>query len=699
MKEKMTSRFSFLNSDLNIEERLDDLMERLALKEKIKLSHGRMIFWTNKIKRLKIPSMKLTDGPHGIGTGAFLLKEMTYYPVAICRAATWNTELSYKFGESIAEEARAIGRHMVLAPGINIIRTPLCGRNFEYQTEDPFLNSKMAVEFIKGVQSKRISACVKHFIANNQEYNRFKVSSEISERALQEIYYPAFKASIEEANAWSVMTCYNKVNGIHGSEHYHLIREILMNEWEFKGFVVSDWFATRYTDTIKCIKAGLSLEMPFPICYRKKKMKNALKTDEELIKIFDDNVKRYLRVAFLVGIFDDINKIPEGVRNTPEHQDLALKIAEEGIVLLKNQDQILPLNKTKIKKLALIGPNLKEKHARGGGSSVVRTKYEITPLKGIKSKCRELNIKLTKSLPKADAVIIFAGLKHAKHMDRENSDREILELPKEQENLINESVKQNKNIIVVIVAGSPIGMNDWIDKVPGVLMMWYAGMESGNAIANILFGDVNPSGKLPITFPKKLQDSPAHKSFRTYPGLKDWSSIQEGDIESLKRNKGLCIKSDHRDQVFYDEGIFVGYRYFETFNVEPLFPFGHGLSYTTFKFSNLSIDKNQISEKEKIYVELDITNTGGRAGAEVVQLYVQDVECSSERPLKELKGFKKVFLEVGQTKRIKFELESKHLSFFDEYLKEWKVEGGKFNFLIGNSSRNIFLEGSIDYKE
>ncbi len=694
----MSAKPSYLNSESKIEERLDDLMKRLTLKEKIKLSHGKLIFWTNRIKRLKLPSMKLTDGPHGIGSGAFLLKEMTYYPVAICRAATWDPELSYKFGESIAEEARAIGRHMVLAPGVNIMRTPLCGRNFEYQSEDPFLNSKMAVEFIKGIQSKRISACVKHFVANNQEYNRFRVSSEISERALQEIYYPAFKASIEEADVWSLMTCYNKVNGIHGSEHYKLVRETLMNKWGFKGFVVSDWFATRYTDTKKCIKAGLTLEMPFAISYRKKKMKNALKTDEELIKIFDDNIRRYLRVAFLVGLLDDTDKIPPGARNTTEHQELALRIAEEGIVLLKNQDQILPIDNEKVKKLALIGPNLKKKHARGGGSSVVRTKYEITPLTGIKSKCKERNIKITKSLPKADAIIIFVGLKHSKHMDRENTDREILDLPKEQENLINESIKLNKKIIVAIVAGCPIGMKNWIDKVPGVLMMWYAGMEGGNAIANILFGDVNPSGKLPITFPKTLQDSPAHKSFKTYPGLKDWSLIQEGDIKSLKSNKGLCIKSDHRDRVFYDEDIFVGYRYYDSFRIDPQFPFGYGLSYTDFKFSNLRIDRIHVTGKEQISIEFDLENAGNRSGSEVAQLYVQDLECTVKRPLKELKAFKKIILNAGEKKKVQFFLEPKDLSFFDEETNEWKLEVGDFNILIGNSSKNILLQGNISYK-
>ncbi|MFX1276525.1 MAG: glycoside hydrolase family 3 C-terminal domain-containing protein, partial [Promethearchaeota archaeon] len=553
------------------------------------------------------------------------------------------------------------------------------------------------VELTKGVQSKRISTCIKHFAANNQEYNRYKISTEVSERALQEIYYPAFKATVKEADAWSFMACYNRLNGIYGCEHYNLIRETLMDEWKFKGFLVSDWFATRFTDTKGCIKAGLSLEMPFAICYRKRRIKKALEKEEKLIDFFNDNIKRYLRVCFLVGMLDKEENIPPGNRNTVEHQNLALKIAEEGIVLLKNQDNILPLDNENIKSIALIGPNLKKKHSRGGGSSTVRAKYEITPLKGMKLKCKEKRIKITKSLSKADAVVIFAGLSHGKYMDRENKDRIILGLPKEQINLINNCVKQNKKTIVVLIGGNPIEMNNWADQVPGIVMMWYAGMEGGNAIANILFGDVNPSGKLPITFPKNLQDSPAHKSFRTYPGLKDWSSIKEGDIEILKHNKGIIIKSNHQDKVYYEEGIFVGYRYFDTFNIDPLFPFGHGLSYTTFEFENLSIDKTQISGEEEFKVELEVKNTGKRAGSEVVQLYIKDVECTSKRPLKELKGFKKVYLEAGDKIKINFELGKKDLIFFDENSKTWKVENGEFLIIIGNSSRNILLEGRINY--
>ncbi len=687
----------FMDPNLDIEKRIDNLLSRLTLDEKISLCSGKRFFWTKPVKRLGIPSFKMTDGPHGVGSGILFLKKMMYFPVAICRTATWNLELSKQFGEALGEEVRSVGYHMILAPGINIQRTPLCGRTFEYQTEDPYLNAKTAVAVVKGVQSKRVGTCIKHFAANNQEYNRFKVSTEVSRRALEEIYYPAFKAAVEEGDAWSVMACYNRLNGTFGCEHYELIRETLINKWGFRGFVVSDWFATRFTRTTECIKAGLTLEMPVAKVYKDKKIKEGLQNGDFTEKELDDNLRRLLRVMFLAGLFDDPESLPIGCRNTPEHKEIARKIAEEGIVLLKNDDNILPLDPSSVKKIAVLGPNANKKMAFGGGSSMVRAKYEITPYKGLKAKCKELKIKLTKSPAKADVVIIFAGLNHGKFMDRENKDRLYLELPKKQIKLIKETAKINPNIIVVLINGSPVAMDDWINEVPAIIEAWYAGAESGNAIASILFGDVNPSGKLPITFPKKLSDSPAHKDFRTYPGLKDWSSAKEGDIIALRKNKGMVIFTDDDDKVYYDEGIYVGYRHFDKNNIEPLFPFGHGLSYTTFDYKNLKLSSNSIKQDEKLTISLDITNSGNRAGAEVVQLYIQDVECSIDRPVKELKGFEKIFLEPGQTQKVEFEVGTDELSFFDEDTESWKVEPGKFKVLIGSSSRDIRLEGEFEY--
>ncbi|MFX0133934.1 MAG: glycoside hydrolase family 3 C-terminal domain-containing protein, partial [Candidatus Hodarchaeota archaeon] len=548
-------------------------------------------------------------------SGTFFREKTTYFPVAICRAATWNPKLSEKFGVAIAQEVRDVGCHMLLAPGVNIQRTPMCGRTFEYQTEDPHLNKVLTVSVVKGLQSQRIAACVKHFVANNQETKRLTVSSEVSERALHEIYFPAFEAAVREADAWSFMSCYNKVNGIYGSENKYILIDKLRDEWGFRGFVVSDWGATTRTESPEsCINNGLTLEMPSAAKFRRSKLRKAFKEGKFTEETLNENIRRLLRVMFLVGLFDDEKTLPKGSLNTPEHQDIARKIAEEGIVLLKNNNNLLPLNMEKLKKIAVIGPNAEQKMARAGGSSMIRALYEITPLKGIEEKCKG-KVEIINAPSEADVAIIVVGLNHDFENDSEGKDRKTFELPVEQIELINKTVKENANTIVVLINGSPIPMDGWIENVPAVVEAWYAGMEGGNAIANVIFGDVNPSGKLPITFPKKLSDSPAHKSTRTFPGFKE-----EINGKWLRR-------------VFYDEGIFVGYRYFDKENIEPLFPFGYGLSYTTFKYENLQISKKTISKNDKITVSCDIINSGERDGTEVVQLYVQDVESSLKRPI------------------------------------------------------------------
>ncbi|MHA1310042.1 MAG: beta-glucosidase family protein [Candidatus Helarchaeota archaeon] len=682
MSSEEISRLPYLDEDLELEKRVDDLLGRMTLEEKIKVLAGKMFFFTKTIKRLGLKSFKMTDGPHGVGAlGTYFKKKTTYFPVAICRASTWNLELSEQFGQALAEEVRAVGRHMILGPAINIHRTPLCGRTFEYQTEDPYLNSELAVAVVKGVQSKRIAACIKHYVGNNQEKWRFNVSSEIDERTLREIYLPAFEASVKNADVWSVMACYNKVNGVHGCENKDILMEKLINDFGFQGFIVSDWFATKFTTTEGCMKAGLSLEMPYRNVYKKAKILEALKSSQITEEILNDRVRRLLRVMFLVGMFDNKEKIPEGSLGTPEHIQIAKKIAEEGIVLLKNENNILPLDISQIKKIAVLGPNANKKFAFSGGSSMIRSIYEVTPLAGLKNKCKD-KIEFVNLPSEADVAIVFAGLNHGKNMDTENSDRLTLDLSSSQIHLIKNTVKNNSNTIVVLLNGSPIAMSDWIEDVPAVIEAWYPGLEGGNVIADILFGDVNPSGKLPITFPKKLEDSPAHKSERTYPGIK----------ERINNSKPL-------KKVFYDEGIFVGYRHFDKNNIEPLFPFGYGLSYTTFKYENLKIKKAEISKNDKIEISVDITNTGNRNGAEIMQIYINDCECSAERPPKELKAFKKVFLEPGEKQTINFELDPNILSFFDPKSNKWIIESGKFKVLVASSSRDIKLEGEIDYIE
>jgi beta-glucosidase len=464
------------------------------------------------------------------------------------------------------------------------------------------------------------------------------------------------------------------VNGIYGSENYNLLRERLMDKWGFRGFIVSDWNATAYTSTEKCVKAGLSLEMPTAKKYNKKNMTKAFNEGKFTIDDINENIRRLLRVMFLVGLFDDENTIPKGSRNTPEHQALARKIAEDGIVLLKNEEDLLPLNIKKIKKLAVVGPNTNfrilgvDKLSRGGSSDNYPP-YEITPLEGLRQKCKD-KVEIIDTPSKADITIVFAGLNHDRGMDSEWEDKDEFGLPIEQVKLIRETIQENPNTIVVLISGSPIAMDDWIDQVPSVIEAWYGGMEAGTAIANVLFGDVNPSGKLTISFPKRLSDSPAHASKRTYPG---------------------------NDKVFYDEGIFVGYRHFDSKNIDPLFPFGYGLSYTTFTYKNLTIDKKKISGDDVLIVSVDIINSGKRVGAEVVQLYIQDIESSAKRPLKELKGFKKVKLNPGEKTNVVFELEKSDLSFYDDVSGKWKVEEGLFNILIGSSSRDIRLQCKIEY--
>jgi beta-glucosidase len=672
--EEELKNLPFMNVNLDLEKRVEDLLSRLTLDEKFKLSSGRLMWHTKPIKRLGVKSFTMYDGPHGVRPDTMGEKKTTYFPSAICRAATWDKDLSYEFGKAIAKEVREVGAHMLLAPGINIQRTPMNGRTFEYQSEDPYLNKILAVATVKGIQSQRIAACVKHYICNNQETNRFTVSSEVGERALQEIYLPAFKATVQEADAWSFMTCYNKVNGIFGSENYNLLRERLMDKWGFRGFTVSDWNATVFTSTEGCVRAGLSLEMPTGKILTKKKLNLSLEEGKFTLEHINDNIRRLLRVMFLVGLFDDQNKLPKGSRNTPEHQKLARDIAEDGIVLLKNENDLLPLNINKVNKLAVIGPTANFRLGEsdilsGGGSSRNFPPYEISPLEGLMKKC-ENKLEIVEDPSKADVTVIFAGLNHTHGMDAEGEDKEEFGLPLNQVKIIKETTQSNPYTIVVLISGSPIDMEDWIEEVPSVVEAWYGGMEAGTAIANVLFGDVNPSGKLTMTFPRKLSDSPAHSSRRSYPG---------------------------NDKVFYDEGIFVGYRHFDTKNIDPLFPFGYGLSYTTFTYENLTINKKQMREDDTIKVSVDITNTGKITGKEIAQLYIQDVESSIERPLKELKGFKKINLKSGQMGTVVFELNRNDLSYYNPIENSWVVEKGIFKILIGSSSKDIRLEGEIEY--
>ena len=676
----MTSNPTYLDEKTKIENRVEDLLSRLTLKEKFMLltSHGRQRLYTTKpIKRLKIPSFKMTDGPLGVAMHSSGRKKNTRFPATVSLAASWNKALMREIGTAMGKEVRAVGRHILLAPGLNIARTPLNGRTFEYFSEDPFLTKELAIPLVEGVQSQGVAACLKHYVANNQEIDRRSSSSEVDERTLNEIYLRAFRAVVKDADPWSVMTCYNMVNGVYGCENKYLLQDLLMDTWGFNGLVMTDWFASRNVETTEgCINAGLTLEMPWPSKYKTKSLEEAYENGRFTDETLDDRVRRNLRVMMRTGLFDSPETFPKGSRNTPEHQDLVRRVAEEGIVLLKNVEDILPLDIDNLERISLHGRNLRRKFGKllSGGSSAVSPPYEVTPLQGMTEKCRG-KVDLFPGDTFADVAVVFAGLDHGRGGDSESMDRESLHLDEEQVNEIKKVASDHHQTVVCLIAGSPIAMNEWIDDVEAVLMCWYGGMEAGHAFANVLFGDVNPSGKLPLTFPKKLEDSPAHSTGnpKNYPG-------------------------DEEKRVYYDEGIYVGYRWFDTKKIEPLFPFGFGLSYTEFEYGPINLNRQTLGKPEdELLVTVDVTNVGKRAGSEVVQVFARDVEASVDRPAQELVGFEKIRLEPSETKTVSVTVKAEDLAFYDALRHDWTLEPGEFKILVARSSRDIVGEVKFSY--
>ena len=655
----------------------ESLVKKLTLEEKFLLLANRsegVYFSSTPIARLGIPSMEMTDGPLGVSWHSSK-RECTRFPATIGLAATWDRSLSRLMGEAIGREARNAGKHLLLAPGVNIHRTPMNGRTFEYMSEDPYLAKEIAIPYVMGVQSQGVGACLKHFAANNQETNRMTSSSEIDERTLHEIYLRAFREVIQRANPWSIMGSYNKINGKYVYEDIELLRHTLMDEWGFKGFVVTDWDATKYMDDAAiCINSGLSLEMPRPHCYKLESLRDAFEKQRFNETRLDDVVKRFLRMFFLAGIIGPQKIIVDQNESFRPHPELARRIAEDGMVLLKNERSLLPINLDKIHKLTLLGPNLDVKLGRPqyGGSSAVVPPYEITPLEGIRERCQQA-VDIVDEASKADVAVVFAGMNHDKGMDAESEDRISFELPKEQVYLIKRIAKDNPDTIVVLVSGSPIGMEEWIGDVPVILEAWYPGMESGRAITNVIFGDSNPSGKLPITFPKRLKDSPAHSVIgtRTYPG--------DDDL-----------------RVYYEEGINVGYRYFDAMRINPQFPFGFGLSYTRFDYENLKVNKQKLEGlNDQLFASVDVTNTGSVRGSEVIQIYSSDNSGLVQRPPKELVGFEKVSLKPNETASISIPIDGRDLAYYDVKKHGWRAASGEFNLLAGISSRCEFLTETI----
>ena len=717
----------YLDDSQPIELRVEDALSKMTLEEKVAMLHAQSKFSSPGVPRLGIPEFWTTDGPHGIrpevkwdewDQAGWTNDSIIAYPALTALSATWNKKMSWNYGKALGEEARYRKKDILLGPGVNIYRTPLNGRNFEYMGEDPFLSSKMVVPYIKGVQSNGVAACVKHYALNNQEQFRHTSNVIVDDRTLYEIYLPAFKAAVQEGDTWSIMGAYDMYKNQYASQNQYLLNDILKKEWGFKGVVISDWGAVN--DTKQAIMNGLDMEFgswtnglsegtsnAYDNYYLAHPYLKLIKSGEVGTKELDDKVRRILRLAFLTTM--NKNK-PFGNIASEEHRAIAKEIGEEGIVLLKNQKNVLPINVAKTKKIAVIGENAIKMMTVGGGSSSLKVKYETLPLDGIKSRFgknaevvfargyvgdvggeyngvktgkdltekrsqAELTKEAVELAKNSDFVIFVGGLNKSDFQDSEGNDRKDMGLPYHQDELISALAKANKNFSVVLVSGNAVEM-PWVKEVPSIVQAWYLGSESGHAIASVLAGDANPSGKLPFTFPVKLEDNSAHQ-LGEYPGNK----------EELAQGKGK--DQQNPINIKYNEGIFVGYRWHDTKNIKPLFSFGHGLSYTTFEIGQAKADKSVITEDETITFTIPVKNTGKKAGAEVVQLYIRDVKSSLPRPLKELKGFEKIYLNPGEQKEVTITIDKSALSFFDPVKHDWVAEPGDFEALIGNSSDAI----------
>lgn len=710
----------YLDKTRPIEERVEDALSRMTRKEKVAMVHAQSRFSAAGVPRLGIPEIWCTDGPHGIRVetqwdawkpAGWTNDSCTAFPALTCLAATWNPEMAALYGKSIGEEARYRKKDVLLGPGVNMLRTPLNGRNFEYMGEDPWLASRMVVPYVKGVQSNGVAACVKHFALNNQEMHRHAANVIVDDRTLYELYLPAFKAAVQEGGAWAIMGSYNLIGGQHGCHNKKLLKDILKGEWGFDGVVISDWGGTH--NTRQAIDNGLDMEFGTwtnGLNQGYKNMFDSYHLAQPYLKLMasgevdetelDDKVRRVLRLAFRTCMNPDK---PYGSMISEEHSAAARKIAQQGIVLLKNDRNMLPVAPSGVKKILVVGENAIRKSTQGGGSSSLKAKYEVAPIEGIIAKygsnaevkyargyagykadvlegevagypLKETRDSLTLAREAVDAardadiVFYIGGLNKAPGQDSEDSDRKSMALPYGQDNLISEIAKVNNNLVVINISGTPVAM-PWVAKVPAIVQGWYLGSECGNALADILSGDVNPSGRLPMTFPARLEDVGAH-AMDAYPG-------------KLRGNGSKLVDCN------YAEGTLTGYRWNDSKKVKAMFPFGHGLSYTQFKVGKPCADGKTMGKDGKITITVPVTNVGQRAGAETVQLYISDLKSSLPRPVKELKDFKKVELKPGETRFVEFEITPDKLSYFDDRTHQWVAEPGEFNAHIATSSANI----------
>ena len=705
---------TYLDPKAPLEARVQDALSRMTIHEKVQMLHAQSKFTSAGVPRLGIPELKMSDGPHGCRAeivwnawdyANWTSDSIVAFPALTCLTSTWNRDLSRLYGDKVSEEFAYREKDIMLGPGTTIARCPFNGRSFEYMGEDPFLAGEMAVPYIQAAQKNGVACCLKHFFLNNHEVNRMTVNVNVSERAVEEIYLPAFEKCVKESGLWSVMGSYNKWLNVHCCQNDSLLNGILKKRWGFDGAVISDWGGCH--DTWEAATGGLDIEMGsytngmtadnsqgYNTYYLADPFESLVKQGKISEEVLNDKAARVLRTIFRTAM--NPNKVL-GKLCTDDHYEACRKVGEEGIVLLKNErikelknETLLPIDASRYNRILVVGDNAIRNMSQGGGSSELKTKRDISPLEGLKAvfgdkidfaqgyyagrpiyekvdevdpaKQAELKAEALAKAKQADLIIFIGGMNKNHHQDCEGGDRLTYDLSFGQNELIAELAAIQPNIICAMFAGNPYA-TPWIDKVKALVQCWYLGSESGRTLANVLSGKVNPSGKLPITFAKNMMDYPCFQyGEEGYPGV--------------------------NDQVYYKEGIYVGYRHFDTRKVKPQFPFGFGLSYTTFKYGK------PIVEGDKVTVA--ITNTGAREGKEVVQLYIGDVKCSVDRPVKELKGFEKVSLAPGETKSVTFTISPRDLQFFDEATHQWKSEPGKFKLYIGASSADI--RGVADYE-
>ena len=725
----------YLDQTKSEEQRIDDAISRMTLAEKIRIIHAQSKFSSAGVPRLGFPDFWTDDGPHGVRPDVLWDEwdqagqtndSCVAFPALTCLAASWNPQMSRIYGEALGEEALYRGKDMILGPGVNINRTPLNGRNFEYMGEDPFLASVMVIPYIQGLQSKGVAACVKHYCLNNDEEYRHQVNVIVSDRALHEIYLPAFKAAVEKGKTWGIMGSYNLYKNEHNCHNQWTLNKILKGDWKYDGVVVSDWGGAH--DLEQSVKNGLDIEFgtwtdgltmgatnAYDNYYLSLPYMRAIQEGKFTQKELNDKVRRVLRLFYRTTM--NPNR-PHGFLCSESHYAAAKQIAEDGIVLLQNKNNVLPINTRKAKRVLVVGENAIKMMTVGGGSSSLKVQREISPLEGLKARLAkdgidvdyargyvgdvtgnyngvttgqnlndnrseaELIAEAIEKAKTADYVIMFGGLNKSDFQDCEGHDRKQFELPYNQDKLVEALAKANKNFVYVNISGNAVAM-PWKEKVAGIVQGWFIGSESGEALASILTGDANPCGKLPFTWVNSLNEVGAH-ALNTYPGT--WR--KEGGTNT----KGNIIDEE------YKEGIYVGYRWTDKECIKPTFAFGHGQSYTQFAISNLRSDKSDLTQDDTIAFTVNVKNTGKRAGSEVVQLYIHDVKSSVDRPKKELKGFQKVYLQPGENKDVTITINKEALSFYDESSSSWKAEAGKFEALVGNASDNLKLKKVFELK-